>query len=145
MNLYTLFWIVSAFTLYEKLYMCFIHRNQTVVLGNVQSVEWFRRLVVQFLVKSEHPADVEDIVPDLNTSAIMCYKWDTFRSFLCLTYRFILHIYYFIMFKQIIFVVGILTGVSLCIAGSVLKRRIRGGDLEVLVYIGMCDCTMKYN
>ncbi|XP_077288275.1 uncharacterized protein LOC143912778 [Arctopsyche grandis] len=37
---------------------------------------------------------------------------------------------------QIIFVVGILTGVSLCIAGSVLRRSNRGGDLSVLVYIG---------
>lgn len=37
---------------------------------------------------------------------------------------------------QIIFVIGILTGISLCIAGSVLRRSNRGGDLGVLVYIG---------
>lgn len=37
---------------------------------------------------------------------------------------------------QIIFVVGILTGISLCIAGGVLRRSNRGGDLGVLVYIG---------
>lgn len=49
-----------------------------------------------------------------------------------------------ILFKQIIFVVGILTGISLCIAGSVLKRRIRGGDLEVLVYIGTCGLRLYF-
>lgn len=35
-----------------------------------------------------------------------------------------------------IFVVGILTGISLCIAGIVLRRTNRNGDLGVLVYIG---------
>lgn len=37
---------------------------------------------------------------------------------------------------QVIFVVGILTGISLCIAGIVLRRTNRNGDLGVLVYIG---------
>lgn len=44
------------------------------------------------------------------------------------------YVCYYIL--QIIFVVGILTGISLCIAGSVLRRSNRGGDLGVLVYIG---------
>nr|CAD7578059.1 unnamed protein product [Timema californicum] len=37
---------------------------------------------------------------------------------------------------QMVFVAGILTGVSLTIAGSVLRGQKRGGDLMVLVYIG---------
>jgi hypothetical protein len=37
---------------------------------------------------------------------------------------------------QVIFIAGILTGVSLTIAGGVLRRQSRGGDLLVLVYIG---------
>lgn len=40
--------------------------------------------------------------------------------------------YYFL---QVIFVIGILTGVSLCIEGSAVRRN-RGKDLSVLVYIG---------
>lgn len=51
-----------------------------------------------------------------------------FISVLCL-------ILLFLMF-QVIFVVGILTGISLCIAGIVLRRTNRNGDLGVLVYIG---------
>lgn len=35
-----------------------------------------------------------------------------------------------------VFIAGILTGVSLTIAGGVLRRQSRGGDLLVLVYIG---------
>ncbi|KAJ0177296.1 hypothetical protein K1T71_007305 [Dendrolimus kikuchii] len=44
---------------------------------------------------------------------------------------------------RVIFVVGILTGISLCIAGIVLRRTNRNGDLGVLVYIGClssCVC-----
>lgn len=41
-----------------------------------------------------------------------------------------------IVYFQVIFVVGILTGISLCIAGIVLRRTNRNGDLGVLVYIG---------
>ncbi|PNF16903.1 hypothetical protein B7P43_G04722 [Cryptotermes secundus] len=37
---------------------------------------------------------------------------------------------------QVVFIAGILTGVSLTIAGGVLRRQSRGGDLLVLVYIG---------
>lgn len=37
---------------------------------------------------------------------------------------------------QVIFIAGILTGVSLTIAGSVLRTQQRGSDLLVLVYIG---------
>ena len=37
---------------------------------------------------------------------------------------------------QVIFIAGILTGVSLTIAGGVLRGQSRGGDLLVLVYIG---------
>uniref|UniRef100_A0A1B6DR75 Uncharacterized protein n=1 Tax=Clastoptera arizonana TaxID=38151 RepID=A0A1B6DR75_9HEMI len=37
---------------------------------------------------------------------------------------------------QVLFIAGILTGISLTIAGSVLKGQKRGGDLLVLVYIG---------
>ncbi|XP_069684871.1 uncharacterized protein [Periplaneta americana] len=37
---------------------------------------------------------------------------------------------------QVIFIAGILTGVSLTIAGGVLRSQSRGGDLLVLVYIG---------
>ncbi|XP_067015136.2 uncharacterized protein [Anabrus simplex] len=37
---------------------------------------------------------------------------------------------------QVIFIAGILTGVSLTIAGSVLRSQQRGSDLLVLVYIG---------
>jgi len=38
--------------------------------------------------------------------------------------------------RQVIFIAGILTGVSLTIAGGVLRSQSRGGDLLVLVYIG---------
>lgn len=44
------------------------------------------------------------------------------------------------MFSKVAFIAGILTGVSLTIAGSVLRGK-RGGDLLVLVYIG-CLTTM---
>lgn len=37
---------------------------------------------------------------------------------------------------QVLFIAGILTGISLTIAGSVLRGQKRGGDLMVLVYIG---------
>jgi hypothetical protein len=36
----------------------------------------------------------------------------------------------------VIFIAGMLTGVSLIIAGAVLRSQSRGGDLLVLVYIG---------
>ncbi|XP_075230854.1 uncharacterized protein LOC142329859 isoform X2 [Lycorma delicatula] len=45
---------------------------------------------------------------------------------------------------QVLFIAGILTGISLTIAGSVLKGK-RGGDLMVLVYIGVLTalvCTL---
>ncbi|XP_035432417.1 uncharacterized protein LOC118264126 [Spodoptera frugiperda] len=51
------------------------------------------------------------------------------------------YVCYYIL--QVIFVVGILTGISLCIAGIVLRRTNRNGDLGVLVYIGClssCVC-----
>ncbi|OWR52739.1 uncharacterized protein LOC116775886 [Danaus plexippus] len=51
------------------------------------------------------------------------------------------YVCYYIL--QVIFVVGILTGISLCIAGIVLRRTNRNGDLGVLVYIGSlssCVC-----
>lgn len=51
----------------------------------------------------------------------------------------------FIYCFQIIFVVGILTGISLCIAGSVLRRSNRGGDLSVLVYIGMFSIIYNFS
>lgn len=38
---------------------------------------------------------------------------------------------------QVFFIAGILTGISLTIAGSVLRGNHRGGDLMVLVYIGV--------
>lgn len=38
--------------------------------------------------------------------------------------------------------VGVLTGISLCIAGIVLRRTNRNGDLGVLVYIGKCYNTL---
>jgi hypothetical protein len=43
--------------------------------------------------------------------------------------------------RQVIFTAGILTGVSLAIAGRVLRSQSRSGDLLVLVYIG-CMITM---
>lgn len=46
---------------------------------------------------------------------------------------------------QVVFIAGILTGVSLMIAGSVLRGQKRGGDLMVLVYIGCLTvlvCTL---
>ncbi|XP_054282898.1 uncharacterized protein LOC129000727 [Macrosteles quadrilineatus] len=46
---------------------------------------------------------------------------------------------------QVLFIAGILTGISLTIAGSVLKGQKRGGDLMVLVYIGCLTamvCTL---
>lgn len=46
---------------------------------------------------------------------------------------------------QMVFIAGILTGVSLMIAGSVLRGQKRGGDLMVLVYIGCLTvlvCTL---
>ncbi|XP_038211906.1 uncharacterized protein LOC119832316 [Zerene cesonia] len=51
------------------------------------------------------------------------------------------YVCYYIL--QVIFVVGILTGISLCIAGIVLRKTNRNGDLGVLVYIGClssCVC-----
>ncbi|XP_047529523.1 uncharacterized protein LOC125065761 [Vanessa atalanta] len=51
------------------------------------------------------------------------------------------YVCYYIL--QVIFVVGVLTGISLCIAGIVLRRTNRNGDLGVLVYIGClssCVC-----
>ncbi|CAH0667215.1 unnamed protein product [Chilo suppressalis] len=51
------------------------------------------------------------------------------------------YVCYYIL--QVIFVVGILTGISLSIAGIVLRRTNRNGDLGVLVYIGClssCVC-----
>ncbi|XP_041978114.1 uncharacterized protein LOC121732327 [Aricia agestis] len=48
------------------------------------------------------------------------------------------YVCYYIL--QVIFVVGILTGISLSIAGIVLRRTNRNGDLGVLVYIG---CLMS--
>ncbi|KAL4716207.1 hypothetical protein ACJJTC_004701 [Scirpophaga incertulas] len=51
------------------------------------------------------------------------------------------YVCYYIL--QVIFVVGILTGISLSIAGIVLRRTNRNGDLGVLVYIGFlssCVC-----
>ncbi|XP_037293710.1 uncharacterized protein LOC115453536 isoform X2 [Manduca sexta] len=53
------------------------------------------------------------------------------------------YVCYYIL--QVIFVVGILTGISLCIAGIVLRRTNRNGDLGVLVYIGClssCVCCV---
>ncbi|XP_034830328.1 uncharacterized protein [Maniola hyperantus] len=53
------------------------------------------------------------------------------------------YVCYYIL--QVIFVVGILTGISLCIAGIVLRRTNRNGDLGVLVYIGClssCVCSV---
>ncbi|XP_026751857.1 uncharacterized protein LOC113512267 [Galleria mellonella] len=53
------------------------------------------------------------------------------------------YVCYYIL--QVIFVVGILTGISLCIAGIVLRRTNRNGDLGVLVYIGClssCVCAV---
>lgn len=44
-----------------------------------------------------------------------------------------------------LFIAGILTGISLTIAGSVLRGQKRGGDLLVLVYIGCLTamvCTL---
>ncbi|XP_014366868.2 uncharacterized protein LOC106717510 [Papilio machaon] len=50
------------------------------------------------------------------------------------------YVCYYIL--QVIFVVGILTGISLCIAGIVLRRTNRNGDLGVLVYIGcLASCV----
>uniref|UniRef100_A0A1B6JHS5 Uncharacterized protein n=1 Tax=Homalodisca liturata TaxID=320908 RepID=A0A1B6JHS5_9HEMI len=46
---------------------------------------------------------------------------------------------------QVLFIAGILTGVSLTVAGSVLRGQKRGGDLMVLVYIGCLTamvCTL---
>lgn len=39
--------------------------------------------------------------------------------------------------QQVIFISGILSGVSLIIAGAVLRSQSRGGDPLVLVYIGI--------
>ncbi|GBP18093.1 hypothetical protein EVAR_12871_1 [Eumeta japonica] len=53
------------------------------------------------------------------------------------------YVCYYIL--QVIFVVGILTGISLCIAGIVLRRTNRNGDLGVLLYIGClasCVCGL---
>ncbi|XP_048482671.1 uncharacterized protein LOC105388742 [Plutella xylostella] len=53
------------------------------------------------------------------------------------------YVCYYIL--QVLFVVGVLTGISLCIAGIVLRRTNRNGDLGVLVYIGClaaCVCAV---
>ncbi|KOB74360.1 Uncharacterized protein OBRU01_09252 [Operophtera brumata] len=50
------------------------------------------------------------------------------------------YVCYYIL--QVVFVVGVLTGISLCIAGIVLRRSNRNGDLGVLVYIGcLASCV----
>lgn len=50
------------------------------------------------------------------------------------------YVCYYIL--QVIFVVGILTGISLCIAGIVLRRTNKNGDLGVLVYIGCLSSSV---